>query len=62
MVSLERWKEHLRHMAQKGHRNEDDIFIVNQNGHGLGRNAFPKCSTFSEKGDQLENRDLNFIF
>ena len=31
-------------MAQKGHMHEDDIFIVNQSGRGLGRNAYPKRS------------------
>ena len=30
MVLIEKWKEHFRHMAQKGHMHEDDIFIVNQ--------------------------------
>ena len=42
MVSIEKWKEHFMHMAQKGHMHEDDIFIVNQSGRGLGRNAYPK--------------------
>ena len=42
MVLIEKWKKHFRHMAQKGHMHEDDIFIVNQSGQGLGRNAYPK--------------------
>ena len=42
MVLIEKWKEHFRHMAQKGHMHEDDIFIVNQSGRGLVRNAYPK--------------------
>ena len=46
MVSKEKWKEHFRCMAQKGHMHEDDIFIVNQSGWGLGRNAFPKCTLY----------------
>ena len=46
MVSIEKWKEHFRHMAQKGHTHEDDIFIVNQSGRGLGRNAYPKCTLY----------------
>lgn len=46
MVSIEKWKEHFRHMAQKGHMHEDDIFIVNQSGRGLGRNAYPKCTLY----------------
>ena len=33
-------------MAQKGHMHEDDIFIVNQSGRGLGRNAYPKCTLY----------------
>ena len=46
MVLIEKWKEHFRHMAQKGHMHEDDIFIVNQSGRGLGRNAYPKHTLF----------------
>ena len=46
MVLIEKWKEHFRHMAQKGHTHEDDIFIVNQSGRGLGRNAYPKCTLY----------------
>ena len=45
MVSIEKWKEHFRHMAQKGHTHED-IFIVNQSGCGLGRNAYPKHTLY----------------
>ena len=33
-------------MAQKGHMHEDNIFIVNQSGWGLGRNAFPKHTLY----------------
>ena len=44
MVLIEKWKEHFRHIAQKGHMHEDDIFIVKQSGWGLGRNAYPKCT------------------
>ena len=46
MVLIEKWKEHFRHMAQKGHMHEDDIFIVNQSGWGLGTNAFPKRTLY----------------
>ena len=46
MVSIEKWKEHFKRMAQKGHMHEDDIFILNQSGHGLGRNAYPKCTLY----------------
>ena len=46
MVLIEKWKEHFRCMAQKGHTHEDDIFIVNQSGRGLGRNAYPKCTLY----------------
>ena len=46
MVSIEKWKEHFRCMAQKGHMHEDDIFIVNESGRGLGRNAYPKCTLY----------------
>ena len=46
MVSIEKWKEHFKHMAQKGHVYEDDIFIVNQSGWGLGRNAYPKHTLY----------------
>ena len=46
MASIEKWKEHFRHMAQKGHTHEDDIFIVNQSGRGLGRNAYPKRTLY----------------
>ena len=46
MVSIEKWKEHFRHMAPKGHVHEDDIFIVNQSGRGLGRNAYPKHTLY----------------
>ena len=33
-------------MAQKGHMHEDDIFIVNQSGWGLGRNVYPKHTLY----------------
>ena len=46
MVSIEKWKEHFRHMAQKGHMHEDDIFIVNQSGRDLGRNVYPKYTLY----------------
>ena len=46
MVSIEKWKGHFRHMAQKGHTHEDDIFIVNQSGRGLGRNAYSKRTLY----------------
>ena len=46
MVSIEKWKEHFKRMAQKGHTHEDDIFIVNQSGRGLGRNAYPKHTLY----------------
>ena len=46
MVSIEKWKEHFKCMAQKGHMHEDDIFILNQSGHGLGRNAYPKRTLY----------------
>ena len=46
MVSIEKWKEHFKCMAQKGHTHEDDIFILNQSGHGLGRNAYPKHTLY----------------
>ena len=46
MVLIEKWKEHFRCMAQKGHTPEDDIFIVNQSGRGLGRNAYPKHTLY----------------
>ena len=47
MVLIEKWKEHFRHMAQKVHMHEDDIFIVNQSGRALGRNAYPKCTLYN---------------
>ena len=46
MVLIEKWKEHFKCMAQKGHTHEDDIFILNQSGWGLGRNAYPKCTLY----------------
>ena len=46
MASIEKWKEHFRHMAQKGHTHEDYIFIVNQSGRGLGRNAYLKHTLY----------------
>ena len=46
MVLIEKWKEHFRHMAPKGHMHEDDIFIVNQSGWGLGRNTNPEHILF----------------
>ena len=49
MVSIEKWKEHFRRMGSKGHTHEDDIFIVNQSGRGLGRNAYPKCTLYKAR-------------
>ena len=46
MVLIEKWKEHFKRMAQKGHTHEEDIFIVNQSGWGLGRNSFPKRTLY----------------
>ena len=46
MVSIEKWKEHFKRMAQRGHAHEEDIFIVNQSGRGLGRNSFPKHTLY----------------
>ncbi len=39
MVSVERWKEHFKRMAHKSFPHED-MYIVNQVGRGLGRNAY----------------------
>ena len=46
MVSIEKWKEHFRCMVKKGHTHEDDIFIVNLSGRGLGRNAYHKHTLY----------------
>ena len=46
MVLIEKGKEHFRHMAEKGHMHEDDIFIVNQSGWGLQRNTYPKHTLY----------------
>ena len=46
MVSIEKWKEHFKCMALKGHMHEDDIFILNQSGCGLGRNSYPKHTLY----------------
>ena len=46
MVLIEKWKEHFKCMAQKSHMQEDDIFIVNQSGKGLGRNVYPKHTVY----------------
>ena len=46
MVSIEKWKEHFKCIVQKGHMHGDDIFILNQSGCGLGRNAYPKHTLY----------------
>ena len=46
MVSIEKWKEHFKCMAQRGLTHEDNILILNQSGCGLGRNAYPKHTLY----------------
>ena len=41
MVSVERWKEHFKQLAHREFPNED-MYIVNQRGRGIGRNAYKK--------------------
>ena len=48
MVSVEMWKRHFRSMAHKSFPN-DDMYIVNQTGRGIGRNAFNK-TTYKIRG------------
>ena len=43
MVSVETWKRHFRSMADRSFPN-DDMYIVNQTGRGLGRNAFNRTT------------------
>ena len=43
MVSVEKWKRHFRSMAHKAFP-EEDMYIVNQTGRGLGRNAFNRTT------------------
>ena len=38
MVSVEKWKEHFKRLAQRSHPHES-MFIVSQSGRGLGRNT-----------------------
>ena len=48
MVSVETWKKHFKSMAHKSFPNEA-MYIVNQSGRGLGRNAFNK-TTYKIRG------------
>ena len=48
MVSVETWKKHFKSMAHRAFPNED-MYIVNQSGRGLGRNAFNK-TTYKIRG------------
>lgn len=41
MVSVEKWKEHFRRLTNKLH-SPDDVYLVNQRGRGIGRNAYPR--------------------
>lgn len=41
MVSVEKWKEHFKRLTSRLH-SPDDVYLVNQTGRGLGRNAYPK--------------------
>ena len=43
MVSVEKWKEHFKQMAHREYPNED-MYIVNQRGRGIGRNAYKKTT------------------
>ena len=60
MVLIEKWKEHFRHMARKGHMHEDDILIVNQSGRGLGRNTYPK-HTLCKVRKTIENTPVTIV-
>ena len=39
--------------GSKGHTHEDDIFIVNQSGRGLGRNAYPKRTLYKVRNTSI---------
>ena len=43
MVSVESWKRHFKSMADRSFPN-DDMYIVNQTGRGLGRNAYNRTT------------------
>ena len=48
MVSVESWKRHFRSMAHRAFPNED-MYIVNQTGRGIGRNSFNR-TTYKIRG------------
>ena len=45
MVSVEKWKEHF---CRQAHRTfpKEEMYIVNQTGCGLGRNAYPRQAMY----------------
>ena len=45
MASVEQWKTHFNNMAQRETPNED-MYIVNQKGQGLGRNSYNKKTVY----------------
>ena len=55
MVSVETWKRHFKSMAHKAFPNED-MYIVNQSGRGLGRNAFNR-TTYKIRGSPSKGKN-----
>ena len=45
MVSVEKWKEHFRRQVHRTFTKEE-MYIVNQTGHGLGRNAYSRQAMY----------------
>ena len=43
MVSVEQWKNHFKQLAHRSFPDED-MYIVNQRGRGIGRNAYRKTT------------------
>ena len=45
MVSVEKWKEHFHRQAHRTFPKEE-MYIVNQTGHGLGHNAYSRQAMY----------------
>ena len=60
MVSVEKWKEHFQRQVHRTFPKEE-MYIVNQTGHGLGCNAYSRCTMYKVQCTSGPNPSVEIV-